>query len=418
MKIDRETKIVLAIIGIFVLTVTGLYLYNKQYSAKYTWGENFVHTNDQPYGTKILYNLLKSYSSNKLEIIEKQSASKFLKEKISNKPATYFIIGNYCNYDVQDINVLDSFVKAGNTVFMSLNELPGNFISELCLDSTDVYYEYREFDTLNIFANFMDVSLKEKQPYKFYYEYLGKKELSKWTIFQENIKKSKAVEILGLIENKYINYIRIPLGEGQILMHSNPIFFTNLHLIRPEAASYTEKVFSYLPEGPIYWDHYSKIWSYSPSYESNTQESPFSYILSHTSFKWAFYLMWVSIFIFLFFNLWRKQKAIPVIFPKSNSTLEFIHTIGELYFSKKDNKKLALQKMDLFLKNLRIKYHINENNEEKFIGLLSKKSEMPETFIQSIFDKYHLLQKSNTELSDKDLIQFYKQLEYFHKKSK
>ncbi len=415
----RNTKITLGVLLLFGLIILALYLNNRRYMPKYSWGQNYVYTNDQPYGTKILYKLLESYTDGGLELIDEENVRSFLNDRDTVTPASYIVIGNHCNYETDDVIALKNFARKGNTVFIALEDMPYTFLEEIHDDCFSEWYQNTSSYHKNISANFTDSTLRSKVPYKFFYKSNDIKTTYYWQYFDDNFCDGKVrTETLGIFRPGEANFISFKLGKGKIVLHSTPLMFTNLHLIRPDAKAYTEKVLSYLPEGPIYWDRNSKLWSITNDYSSNKEQSPFSYILKQRAFKWAFYILWIAVFIFLVFNLWRKQREIPVKFAKSNSTLEFIHTIGELYFSQKDNKNLALQKMDLFLKSLRSRYNIPEKDEEKFIVLLAKKSEVPLEQIQNIFTKYKHIKDQSTEVSDEELISFYKSLESFNKNSK
>ena len=84
------------------------------------------------------------------------------------------------------------------------------------------------------------------------------------------------------------------------------------------------------------------------------------------------------------------------------------------------NKQLdiEIQKMNLFVKKARSRYNISENNEERFISLLAKKSDVEKQKIEQIFKFYHIIEKQNENISDEDLIKFYSLLQDFNKTAK
>lgn len=416
---NKNTKIGIAALLVFGFIILAIYLNNRRYIAKYSWGQNYVYNNDQPYGTKILYDLLESYTDDRLELIDEQNVRKFLNDRSNVSPATYFVIGNHCNYEMDDVIAIKNFARKGNTVFIALEEMPYTFLEEIHNDCYFEQYYNTQYYKKNISVHLTDSTSRISKPYKFHYKYNGEKEKFFWQFFSEDFcDKSLRLETLGTFRENQANFIRFKLGKGEVLLHSSPLFFTNLHLIRPDGREYTEQVLSELPDGPIYWDRNSKLWSITSDFDGNSKESPFSYILQQRAFQWAFYILWGAVFLFLLFNLWRKQREIPVKFAKTNSTLEFIQTIGELYFAQKNNQKLGIQKMDLFVKSVRSRYHIQEKTESKFIVLLSKKSEVPIEQIENIFAKYKQIKDRKMEVSDEELINFYKSLESFNKKSK
>lgn len=403
-----------------VMLIVGLYIYNKNNSYKYKWSENYAFDSDQPYGTEIVYNLLDDYFPDYgLEINNKGSIESFLRSQDSTENATYVLIGGNTHYSNSDILALKNFVKKGNTIFMSVQDIPYEFLEMVNRRCGYEYLDYYYPRGKNVYCQYTNEALKSKKPYRFHYEYGGKPKNRSWHHFMPEMCDSiLEYSVLSYLRPDLPNYIKIPYEKGQILIHSNPLMFSNLHMIRPESAEYASKAFSYFNEGPIYWDKFSKLWSFKPRTTGNEDQTPFTYILKQRSFKWAYYLIWGLVIVFLAFNLWRKQRPIPVKFFNENSSLEFIKTVGELYFSAKDNRKLAKQKMDYFLKWARQKYYINERTEEKFIEKFTKKSAINKADILAIFKQYKKIQNTSEEINDSFLKGFYKNIEQIKKNSK
>ena len=77
----------------------------------------------------------------------------------------------------------------------------------------------------------------------------------------------------------------------------------------------------------------------------------------------------------MIFNARRKQRAIPIITPLKNSTVEFAHTIANLYLKEQDYKNAVDKKIKYFLERVRTKYYVNTNNlNNSFIEKLALKS--------------------------------------------
>lgn len=77
----------------------------------------------------------------------------------------------------------------------------------------------------------------------------------------------------------------------------------------------------------------------------------------------------------MLFNARRKQRPIPIIDPPTNSTLEFTHTISNLYLLNEDHKNLVQKKIQYFLEKVRTRYYLDTRNLNKeFIEKLALKS--------------------------------------------
>lgn len=421
---NREIKIGLALVTLFVaLVVVFYFLFDDK--AKYDWAENYNYDSDQPYGADMLYSFLKDYNENgKLELIDEETINSFLKRKDSigvQKNNTYFIIGNDLNFEETDYESLKNFMAAGNTAVIISSYLDDEFINILNKDCKTLSFGESSINNsylVSLKANFANENLKTKRGYSFFYEHLGERFEYPFKYFGSNLCRDLNYETLGEIVPNKVNFIKIKVGSGQLLLHSNPIFFTNRHLIRKDAFEYAGKVFSYLPKGNIYWDKHNKPFKIKkPALQGNEDDTPFTYILKQRSFRWAFYLIYVTVFLFLIFNLFRKQREIPVLFQNKNTSLEFIKNVGTLYFENKDNKQLAQKIMAHFMNEIRLKYYISEKNQELIIQKLASKTKMNSIIIEEIFTAYSFIEKQK-ELSDDGLVKFYLKIEKFHKSIK
>jgi len=63
--------------------------------------------------------------------------------------------------------------------------------------------------------------------------------------------------------------------------------------------------------------------------------TPLKYILSQESLKWAYYILIVSIIVYIIFQGKRKQRVIPLIPPLKNTTLEFVRIIASCTSSRR-----------------------------------------------------------------------------------
>jgi hypothetical protein len=77
------------------------------------------------------------------------------------------------------------------------------------------------------------------------------------------------------------------------------------------------------------------------------------------------------------FEAKRKQRIIPVIKPLANSTLEFVSTIGNLYYQRGDHKNIAEKKIQFFFEYIHSHYRIPVmQRDDTFINTLIKKTGM------------------------------------------
>lgn len=181
--------------------------------------------------------------------------------------------------------------------------------------------------------------------------------------------------VLGYQGNKekLVNFIKIPYGNGEIYLHTQPAAFTNYHLLKENNSEYASKVLSYIDEGDVFW----LLKNQSGLVVSN---SPLRYILSQPPLKWAMYISIIGVLMFIIFTAKRKQRIIPILKPLENTTVDFTKTIGNLYFQEGNHDNIIEKKIIYFLEKIRNEYLLetnvlDENFEKKLQQKTGKKIE-------------------------------------------
>lgn len=138
-----------------------------------------------------------------------------------------------------------------------------------------------------------------------------------------------------------------PWGKGEIILVSTPLVFTNYGVLDGGNATYLFRLLSQMGELPIV-----RTEAYM-NQAASRQVSPLRYFLSQRPLRWALYLSLLGIVLFMLFTARRRQRAIPVVRPPENKTLEFVELIGTLYFQRKDHADLLRKKYLYFAEELR-----------------------------------------------------------------
>jgi hypothetical protein len=220
--------------------------------------------------------------------------------------------------------------------------------------------------------------------------------------------------ILGKNATGEINYVKITYESGgSISIHLAPMAFTNFFLLHDDNKQYYDNALSHLPKDVevVKWDDYFRNRTANKK-EGFSKLSPF---LNNDILKWAFWLTVVLFGIIYLFESKRKQSIVPVIPPVKNASLDFVKTIGRLYFQRKDNKDLALKMSAHFLDYVRNRYNLPTSvlNEE-FENKLAYKSDYDRTAIHDIVYSIKTL-SDQLSLTDEELLTFNDKLEKFIK---
>ncbi len=121
-------------------------------------------------------------------------------------------------------------------------------------------------------------------------------------------------------------------------------------------------------------------------------DSEFRAMLNSKPLRIALYIILAGLLLFVIFRAKRTQRIVPVINPPVNSSLEFLSTISNLYYRKKDFKTIAEKRHAYFLDYIRKNYYMStENIDDEFLNVLSLKSGMERAKLKQLFDAYQEL---------------------------
>ena len=417
--------------GIAAIILLTLAIFYKSDKTNYSWKESYDVNEKSPYGLYVLHELFNNYPSN--NVVKKVSKNlEELSEAYDNEEAdNYVFIGQALNLDSLALENLLDFIASGNTAFISSKTIPSDFMNriypEICYqyDWTDYIYRQDTLVTLNLtHGNLQDTSGFEFKYFRnftvedYYWKYIDP------DYFCDTI--TSLVE-LGAINNEDINFARKQYGDGHVYIHTTPISFTNFHLIDSLGIDYAGNVFSHLGPGQIYWDEINKVEelvgrrrnrSNSDMDQSLISDGPLSFIMEKRSLRAAWYTLLALALLFLLFRTRRKQRIIPILPVNRNTSLDFISTIGSLYFLQHDHGKLCKKQGKLFLNYIRTHYDIpTQNLDEQFTKRLSAKSEVSEDIIDKILTLWNNLKLAN-QVTENTMVDFYKLLNHFYKTCK
>ena len=214
---------------------------------------------------------------------------------------------------------------------------------------------------------------------------------------------------MGTNEIDFATFLNVKIGKGNLYLHSIPNIFTNYNILKSDR-DYISKCFSYLTVRDVIWDEYYK--------EVNKyQSTPLRYILSQPSLRWAYFTLILSLLFFVIFKGRRDQRIIPVVKPLANTTIEFVNTVGNLYFKQSNHKNIAEKKITYFMDHIRSKYSIKTSQySDDLVQQLSDKSLVEKTDIKKLFNLFNLVNTSNAIRRD-TLIELNNLIENFYLKT-
>jgi hypothetical protein len=321
------------------------------------------------------------------------------------------IITGQFNPDESEMKKLIGFIEKGNDVFVSARTISytaGDMLG-CSVNTSDIPYledESSKNDSLHISLN--DPPFQQKKSYS----YPGKKLDATFLNIDET-----TTEVLGEDEKGRTNFIRLRAGKGNFYIHLAPLAFTNYFLLYKDNISYYEKVLSVISRAAtkVVWDEYYLNKKFLD--ENDKKKGWFSVLSRYPGLKAALLTAIFTLLLYVLMEMRRKQRFIPKITRPKNDSLDFVRTIGRLYFDKGDHKNLSRKMSAYFLEHVRNKYKLPTGAlDEDFVKTLQFKSGAEEHEIRGIVSFIRYLDDA-PEIDHKQLSNFHKQLESFYKKA-
>jgi hypothetical protein len=364
------------------------------------WSLSLSREDKNPYGSYILYDRLK-------DIFPKAEITSYRKpvyDQVNNSVdsnTAYLLIDPSVDLSKDDVAEILKYVAQGNYVFLSANFYGRDLLDTLHFNNDEFFYA--PLDKRNGNLNFTNQTLLTDSGYTCK-RYLVDGFFSRFD--------SSRYEVLGKFNSKEVNFIRIPWGHGAFLVHASPLCFSNYFLMLPGKDDYTAKALSYIPKtvGQIYWDEFYKL---GPEGSDN----PLRYFLNNQMLRWALRLAFLAMVIYVFFESKRRQRIIPVIEPLKNTTLDFVGTVGNVYYERRDNKNIALKKINYLMDFIRNRLFISTSlPEAELVRAVAHKTGVPEAEVQNLFTNLNRVQEVDM-LDDVSLIAVSNMIDEFYVKA-
>ncbi|TCO10766.1 DUF4350 domain-containing protein [Natronoflexus pectinivorans] len=392
-RFQRVISIIL-IIGVIVLVVSAFFA-----PQPLDWTYSYSNRHTKPLGTRLVYNVINHLFPGQELIVKHSGLNDFL-EEATPVNTNFIYINNHYNPICDEVSRLLEVVGAGNHVFIAAESL-----SECFEDTFNLRIRRAMPPVLSITNDSIGYHFANKNIQKGYQDYWFKKVITN-NYFESY--DSTRTTVLGHNNRGRTNFIKIQHGEGAIFVNANPIAFTNYHLLSGNKSEYIFKSLSYLPVTTTVWDE-----SYKAGVTSIGSEIDF--ILADPALRMAWYLTLIAAFFWLVFHGKRRQRAIPIIHKPRNITLSFVETISRLYLLKNDHAGIARKRFLYFKEYIRNRYFIQiTSDESKNIEEISEKSGVRERSVAALFRMAKNLDRVKN-ISQEDLQQFNRQLEFFYK---
>ena len=397
LRYKRESRLLLGIVTALLTLLgscssTGRKELNRRISLR--------RNDDNPYGARIAYEGL-SWLFPDADVSLVSTSPQALTSGDEKK--AIFFLSTYMDATPAEVNAMMNFVGEGNQVFISVFQASDTLLHALGIRTASRFrFMQGEMDSMKLGVySPVDAGYHSfSYPGDSYDTYISSLD-------------SQYTSILGRDASGHANFIRISYkGGGAIYLHFAPLAFSNFFLLHKKNISYYENVLSYMPASTkqFIWNDYYRYANGSGQVFSSLQ-----YILKIDALRWAFWLLLLLFALIYIFDSKRRQRMIPTITPLRNTSLDFVRTIGRLYFQRRDNRNLAGKMAVHFQDQVRTRYRLPVTVlDEEFVGRLAYRTGYAKESVKEIVEYIRDL-PSRGYVSDDELIDFHRQLEAFYK---
>ncbi len=405
----KKQRLIQFSLGIVVVSLIAFFYLTKPKYNRYDWSENLRASSKTPYGTYLIHQLLQSKSNRDGSgFFEIDVPVRYALLDSTLRNSSYIFLGEEWFYAEKDIETILDFVMRGNNAYIISNYEPSELLE--MINGYPVTFYSTVSDSV-VEMSMKRSGLTDSSRFKFTYIEDWEPKYYEWNYADEY--EDDRISTLGYFNDYYNNFFEIKLGQGSLYIHLSPILFTNFYLREEDKLRYAEMVFSDLNK-TVYWDEFSQ----TPLDGVEESKSPLVFILSQPGLRWAWYLLLIMGLLYLAIYTRRRQNIVPVLPQKVNSSIEFVETMGSLYFQQSSYLKIVNHEKELFLSYLRTKYGISTNKaDDDFIKKAALKSGVSGNEISFIIKEAKRL-NFISNISEKDLIEYHKHIETFYQNCK
>lgn len=415
-------RLFVVIISFLMLPKVYSQVYSKfEYKAE-NWPINYYYDDRTPYGCFIFNEILNDYVDT---IYQLGKLSKSLPDFVEK--TNYLTIARDLHYTKSDLSSLLSYVENGNDAYIFCEYLPYD-IQEIFFDS------WEDNSTFNLRWDFEERKassfLDGKEEYRFsvknnferqQFEYRG------ISYFEINEGKRDSCSVYSCDMNENITYCSFPYGKGRIFFHTLPILFTNFALKQKNLELHLAELLKTInPKEVLYVDDYSSHGPYSfPEGDDDGNPggqyqgiSPLSAILASPTLLLAYILIILSLILYAIFRAKRKERAVPHVSSKLNSSVGFIETVSNLYRKNGSHRHLIKQKEFIYLNFIRVQYKLDTSElDDELIQKISDTSKIELSKVSYIFKVFERARKME-HINSGELVQLEENLNFFMKNCK
>jgi hypothetical protein len=339
-----------------IVLVFGFFYFTR--SKHYDWTITFSKNDKNPFGAYVLHTLLDdlygdAYKNAGLTLSEI--------EKIENiEEKSILVICDVFKPSDADVQAMGELLRKGQNIFVAANLFGGRFADSLKLNATVIdRLIQNDPNPLGSDSISLRMSSSEKT-----YTYPGRMVYRYFSEQRPGLAESLAVNQYG----KPIIYSLNHEGRGKLYLCSVPLIFSNYGLLKGDNVAFAEKALSLVHMDGFLWTEF---------YQTGRSEinSPLRFVLSDKHLRFSYYILIALALLSITLGARRRIPHIPMYFPRQNTSMEFIKSVGNLYFLQQSHYDVARKKILQLREFISIQYRTapDASNEVVFNRIIQRK---------------------------------------------
>ena len=397
---SKNRNIILLIAGFLLILIVMLLTTEFREVSDHKWNESFDFEDEEPQGLYIFKELAERY----FDTIP-LTLNDFAPDSLGENGLYIQFVPNFMSDEV--FFSLFDLVHEGHDVLIISDNFNINLADTLSYSFDNVFQIGNQLE-----FNFLDPEIARDYDYR--YTFLNEE-------FNDTLTNS-----FNLIEGTYWDtdktfvkvatpdslalMVAFPFGEGRLFYHAKKDLFYNHSFRQDGMFDYTERIFAHFAP-----DHISLLDPRTASeFGSNDDKNPLQFIMSNPPLKAAYYLLILGALLYVIFRGKRKQRVIPVLKKKQNTSLQYVDTVSQLFYQQGQHEKLVSHMRNIFYHKMQKKFFIPPDHKD-YVQVLSKKSRISATELQYVIDRFNSLDDYFT-FNENELISLNRRLENIYSK--
>ncbi len=397
----KEKKYVIFLVAVLIIYI----LTELAKPNPINWTATYHSNHKIPFGTFATHDLLKDLFSGK----PAEPAYKSIYELVNEDQieSNLLLMSDVIALDRNDMETLLSYINDGHTVVLSARDFGGALTDSLDfrigVKDPLLTYDFEAIQETLVGEATEVITLDLDKDQSVLYPFSNVATTSFFTkVPEENFKVRAFNEAGQAVLAEYTGL------KGKLYISTMPLALTNYFVLNEKTSSFASSILSLFPEDEsLIHNEYYQL-------GRNESQTPLRVVLANKSLRWAMFILLLTLVIFLLFESKRRQRIIPLITPLKNLSVEFVETLGRLYYRQKDHKKLAQKRVSYWKDFVRRNFNLRVDQfDEEFEKELSKKSGLEINKVQVLL---HFIKKveSGSEINQDELIRIEKNLNAFY----